>query len=117
VSYFPNHIPKGERILNVVLSLLLLFYGTAGVMADDLYIPGKHRPGIHFHGEPAWIIYGAFLFAIANMMSVVIDHYDKRNNETTYKVFARVSQILGWTCFVGALALDLFVFHKGVPAR
>jgi hypothetical protein len=109
----PNHIPPGERTVNIIASGILFLYGTFGVIIDDLYIPGKRRPGTHFHGEPAWILYAAFLCAVANMMSVVIDHYDKRNNETNYKLFARVTQTLGWTLFILALLLDLFVFHKG----
>jgi hypothetical protein len=58
-------------------------------------------------------MYGAFLCAVGNMMSVVVDHYDQRNNENNYKLFARVTQIAGWTLFALALILDLFVFHKG----
>jgi hypothetical protein len=112
VGHNPNHIPSGERTMNIIFSSILFLYGTFGVIIDDLYIPGNKRPGTHFHGEPAWILYGAFLCAVANMMSVVVDHYDKRNNETNYKLFARVTQIAGWTLFVLAFVLDLFVFHK-----
>jgi hypothetical protein len=113
MGYNPNHIPLGERIIYIILSSIMLAYGTFGVIIDDLYIPGKRRPGFHFHGVPAWIMYGAFLCGVANMMSVVVDHYDKRNNETNYKLFARVSQIAGWALFVLALILDIFVFHDG----
>ena len=47
------------------------------------------------------------------MLSVVVDHYDTRDNEINYKRFARVTQFLGWSLFILALVLDLFVFHKG----
>jgi hypothetical protein len=33
------------------------------------------------------------------MFSVVIDRYDKRNNETCYKFFADVFRFLGWGFF------------------
>ena len=98
--YTPNHIPAAERTINIILSAILLLYGTIGIISDDLYIPGKRRPGMHFHGEPAWVMYGAFLCVAANMLSVVVDHYDKRNNETNYKLFARVTQIAGWVLFI-----------------
>lgn len=113
VGHNPNHIPTEERTLNIIFSSIMFLYGTFGVIIDDVYIPGKRSPGTHFHGEPAWIIYGAFLCAVANMMSVVIDHYDQRSNENNYKLFARVTQIAGWTLFVLALVLDFFVFKKG----
>lgn len=112
MGHNPNHIPSDERIMNIILSSVMFLYGTFGVIIDDLYIPGKRSPGTHFHGEPAWVLYGAFLCAVANMMSVVVDHYDRRNNEINYQRFARVTQIVGWTLFVLAFVLDIFVFHK-----
>lgn len=112
IGHNPNHIPSGERTVSIIFSSLLFLYGTFGVIIDDLYIPGKRRPGVHFHGEPAWIMYGAFLCAVANMISVVVDHYDQRNNENNYKLFARVTQIAGSTLFFLALLLDALVFHK-----
>jgi len=111
-GYNPNHIPAGERMVNAMLSSALLLYGITGLIIDDLYIPGKRRLGMHFHGEPILILFIAFLCAAANMMSVVVDHYDKRNNEIDYKRFARTSQVAGWTFFILAVILDLFVFHK-----
>lgn len=58
-------------------------------------------------------MYAAFLCAVANLLAVVIDHYDERPNERHYRTFARVTQILGWCLFGLALVLDLFVFRKG----
>jgi hypothetical protein len=113
MGHNPNHIPSEERIMNIIFSSIMFLYATFGVIIDDLHIPGKRRPGFHFHGVPAWIMYGAFLCAVANMMSVIVDHYDKRDNETNYKLFARVTQIAGWALFVLALILDIFVFHNG----
>jgi hypothetical protein len=113
IKYTPNHIPVSERITYVILSSILLVYGTVGIVFDDIYIPGRRRPGIHYHGEPAVIMYLAFLCAVANMLSIVVDHYDIRNNETNYKLFARVTQTAGWTLFGLAVLLDLLVFHTG----
>ncbi len=107
----PNHIPLGERIVNIVLSVFIFAYGTHGVLTDDFYIIGRHR-GTHFHGEPTWILYGAFLCAVANLMSVVVDHYDKRDNVKNYKLFARLTQITGWTLFILAIILDAIIFDK-----
>lgn len=108
----PNHIPYEERIANVILSLAMFAYGTFGLISDDIYIPGKRSHGVHIHGIPAWVMYFAFLCAIANMISVVIDHYDRRPNVHNYKNFARVSQITGWSLFGLSIVLDLFVFHE-----
>lgn len=109
----PNRIDPGTRVLYVVLSSCLLLYGTAGIVADAIYVPGKRTTGTDFHGEPAWILYAAMVCASANMLSVVVDHYDTRDNEVNYRRFATVTQWLGWGLFVLALVLDLLVFRKG----
>lgn len=112
-AYTPNHIPKGERIRNLIFSIGLLLYGTIGVYIDDIYVPGKRSKGIHFHGVPCWVMYGALIMAATNLLLVIVDHYDKRNNETNYKMIAKVTRIVGWSLFFLALLLDLFFFHKG----
>lgn len=112
MGYNPNHIPANELIISILLSSFIFIYGTLGVIFDDLYLPGKRGPGFHFHGVSAWILYVAFLCAAANLLSVVVDHYDERNNEKNYKLFARITQICGWTLFALALVLDLFVLHQ-----
>lgn len=96
--YIPNQIPVGERAIHVALSLVLLAYGGLGVWINDLYIPGK-RKGLHLHDVPAWIMYGAIICACLVMLSVVIDHYDRRNNERHYREFAKASGYIGWTLF------------------
>ena len=101
----PNHIPASERIRHIVFSILLFAYGSYGVYVNDLYLPGKRSKGIHLHDVPAWIMYGAILCACLVMISVVIDHYDKRNNENNYRLFARIFKFLGWGFFVLSLAM------------
>lgn len=97
----PNHIPASKRFIYVLFSLFLLGYGGCGLWANDLEIPGRHgRIVMRLHGVPAWIMYGAFICACVVMLSVVVDHYDKRNNETQYKNLADLFRILG-CCFVG----------------
>ncbi|HEY8157207.1 MAG TPA: hypothetical protein VIF10_00760 [Methylobacter sp.] len=103
--YTPNHIPAKERMQNIIFSILLFAYGTYGVQINDLYIPGKRSKGIHLHDVPAWIMYGAIICACLVMLSVVIDHYDKRNNETCYKFFVDVFRLLGWGFFALSLIM------------
>lgn len=105
--YVPNDIPSGERIGYIIFSLLLICYGTFGVWVNDLYVPGKRR-GIHLHDAPAWVMYGAIICACLVLLSVVIDHYDRRNNERHYRTFASVGGFLGWTFFGVSILWALF---------
>ena len=104
----PRSMTNGERAWHVVLAFGLLAYGTYGVWVDDLYIPGKHSRGIHFHGAAAGIMLGAFVCAAVNLVSVAVDHYDDTTEERVYHFVARATQVAGWVLFVGAVAFSLF---------
>ena len=110
---WPNQIPLGTRIWYLVASPLLLAYGSIGIYVDDIFVPGKRSRGVHLHGVPAWLMYIAMLCAVANMVSVVIDHYDTRPNERHYRLFAKVTRIAAWALFGLSLVVDLFVYHQG----
>ncbi len=43
------------------------------------------------------------------MSSVVVDHYDERDNELNYKLFARWTFILGWVLLVLAFVVHIFI--------
>lgn len=107
-NYTPNHIPAAERTKNIVFSILLFAYGSYGVSVNDLYVPGRRSRGMHLHDVPAWIMYGAIVCACIVMLSVVVDHYDKRNNETNYRLFAENFRFLGWGFFGMSLIMAIF---------
>lgn len=106
-GYTPNHIPKKERLQSLIFSTLLFAYGAYGIYINDLFIPGK-RKGIHLHNLAAWVMFGALICACLIMISVVADHYDKRNNEKAYRAFAKECKTLGWLCFGASLLLTIF---------
>lgn len=103
----PNKIPWKTRFYYLLASSFLFVYGLAGLINDDIYIPGKRSRGIHLHGYAAVIMFIVFLLAIANMVSVVIDHFDKRDNEVNYKYFAKVTSIFAWMLFFAALIAQI----------
>ena len=67
----------------------------------------RTRGGIHLHNEPILIMYGAFICGVLVMLSVVIDHYDKRNNEHVYEIFSKIFKYLGWGLFATAIVFQL----------
>lgn len=105
--YIPNEIDGGERSANLWLSLLLLAYGGYGVWQNDLWLPGK-RGGLHLYDEPAWVMYAAMLCGCLVMVSVVVDHYDRRNNEKSYRLFAESTKAIGWILFALAVVFAIF---------
>ena len=106
--YIPNRIPKSERNGNLVFSILLFAYGSIGVWINDLYIPGRRSRGTHLHDVPAWIMYAAMICACVVMLSVVVDHYDRRDNERHYRAFSEGGKYVGWALFGASLFWSLF---------
>lgn len=104
MPYYPNQIPLKDRILCSVLSTFLVVYGIVGLINDDLPI----RRRIHLHGFPLILMVIAMFGASLAMMLVVIDHYDRRDNERHYRMVSRIVQGIAWTCFILALVLDGF---------
>jgi len=107
LNYKPNFVPVIERTLNAFAAFILLVYGSYGIYTNDLYIPRMRSGGIHLHDTSALVMYSAIICACSVMISVVVDHYDKGNNEHKYKSFARFFKYLGWGLFGGALALHI----------
>ena len=104
-EYTPNHIPLSDRAKNLLSSVFLLIYGAYGVWKDDLFVMGRKGGGIHLHHVQAWMMYGAFVCASLVMLSVVVDHYDKRDNEIIYQKFANTFRFSGWGFFILSIIL------------
>lgn len=111
--YVPNRFAYWQLIVNVALALALLTYGTIGTLADDLFIPSKRTRGVHLHGAAAWFMYCALVAGAAVLLSVVVDHYDRRNNEHKYRFFASLVSKLGWGFAGAALLWHLWGAFRG----
>lgn len=73
---------------------------------NDLIVPvNKRGPALHLQGAAAVVMFCALLAATANLLSVVLDHFDIRNNELSYRRFAFFTQTLGWLLFAAALVV------------
>ncbi|WP_198683194.1 hypothetical protein [Peristeroidobacter agariperforans] len=107
LAHKPNSVPLITRAINILASFGLLAYGAYGVYINDLYLPAKKGPGVHLHDSAALVMFAALICACLNMMSVVLDHHDKRNNEHEYRAFAMGLKYLGWLLFAGSLLMHI----------
>jgi hypothetical protein len=102
--HIPNHISASERWWNFGLSLLIIAWGSYGLWADDLIVPvSKRGNAIHLHGTAAVIMFCAMVAAALNLLMVIVDHIDIRNNELTYRRIAVCTQFVAWVLFVAAI--------------
>ncbi len=94
--------------MHILLSIFLIGYGVHGLLTDDLFLPSRHGRGAHLHGTPMVLMLIAMACATVALMSAVIDYYDRRDNDRSYKLFARIAGYCGWTFFVLSLVVSLY---------
>jgi hypothetical protein len=106
-NYIPNEIPINERVLSLVISTFLLVYGLYGLYKGEIYIPGKRGDGIYLDGLALWIMLAGLICGAIVFISVVLDHYDRRDNEHKYYKIGSRAKYLGIGCFGFALIWEL----------
>ncbi|MDM7859256.1 hypothetical protein QTP81_01385 [Alteromonas sp. ASW11-36] len=94
-DYSPNKISKSTRIFNIVWALFLIAVCLYGVTNGALVYPGVRGSGpIELTGMPLLFFCVALLSGAINAVLTVIDHYDKRDNETSYKQMSLYLNVL-----------------------
>ena len=107
--YIPNHIPATERWVYLGLSVFIIGWGAYGLWTDDLIVPISRRgDAIHLHGNSALIMFCAMAAAALNLLAIIIDHFDIRNNELTYRRVAFGTQVVSTVLFVVSICVRLF---------
>ena len=105
----PNFIPLKTRICVLILSLIFIIYTIFGISNNDLVVPLSKRGRTSFHLHGIFMYLGAIgiVCFIASMISVIVDHYDKRNNEYLYEEFQTKLINLAFIVFVSAAFLQI----------
>ena len=103
-NYIPNSISVASRLINIIITIALLIYGAQGIYTDDLYIPGKGG-GTHYSGTSIWLVYAGIICLCMYLISIVIDHYDKRDNEHYYYKFGKSIRLIGFLFYLAAIVL------------
>lgn len=105
LEYRPNAYTKGDLLFSVATALVLVLWGGWGVWVDDLEMPAR-RNVLHLHGLSAWLMYAAWLLAASSFVAIVVDHFDKRNNEKRYKRIGQSAAFSAWLLFFAALTVS-----------
>jgi hypothetical protein len=104
----PNRIAFSERAINLLLAVLLLGYGAAGLATHSIKFSLRGNLLVQLHGRPAWLMAFALILGACVFASVIIDHYDTRSNEGAYKTFRWFAIRLGWCLAAAALLAHLY---------
>jgi len=95
----PNVIPLRGRVALAMGALFLFFFVLAEVATGYTYLPTK-RGGILLSGIPTLMISFSAIALIVALLLTIVDHYDRRPNEASYKKARSV-------CFKTAIFLFL----------
>jgi len=83
----------------------LFLYGCYGIWENDLFIPARKGKGIHLHDLSLWVAFAAIICACCNLLLVIADHYDKRDNEEICAFAARVLKYTAFSLIILAICL------------
>lgn len=108
-KYTPNHVPLLTRIIFLFSGLGLIIYTIVGLSKGSIWIFGTGGRSMMLYSSPMWLMALSFFLAASNLLSDVIDHMDKRDNEKSYEKYREISKIAAWICFIGALALNIYL--------
>lgn len=90
-EYVPNKIPKGERVFNLLWAFGLICYGVWGLVKGELWIPAlRGGDGLIVTGFSLVLMLIAILVGVLNLLIPVFDHYDRRDNESMYRLLSNV---------------------------
>jgi hypothetical protein len=105
-NYIPNRVSVFTRIRNLILSSLIMVYGIIGLINDDLNVKLSKSRIHHVHGTAAIVAVIGYMFGLCGLISVIIDHYDKRNNEHFYKRILRSASVIAFCLLVISVILS-----------
>jgi len=110
-SHKPNEMPLADRLVNIVYSVVLIAIGSYFLATGRMLLPGKRTAvanGLDLQGLTGWLMFGAVACGCIVLLSQVVDHYDRRDNESKYKQLGVALKYTGWSLFALALTLHLF---------
>ena len=104
-KHVPNQISLKARLVNFIVSSFFIIWGGYGVWQNDLVVVSgsgvRHHPyTYHLINGAAITMYVGLLLVGACLISEIVDHYDKRNNEHIYHRIATLTLWPGVLLFV-----------------
>ncbi len=109
-KHVPNRFRREHLVGNVALAICLVVFGVAAVYSNQLKLSeGRGRSLVVLSDGPLWLALGAMACGVMGLLSVVVDHLDRRNNEHSYEAFRWITLRLGGVLLASALIVHFCV--------
>lgn len=105
--YIPNVISGWNRFWYTLYCVVLIAYSAYSLYAGSFYMPGVRGRGVSLRGLPSVVMCMAALCGVACLISMIADHYDERDNEEVYQLFAMRAKYTGWGLFILAFGMSM----------
>lgn len=104
--YIANEVGLCTRLLSIFGVIFLTIYSFYSIAHNKIVVPGKGR-AIELNDISMYIMVVAIFFFIIRILLIILDHYDKRNNEKSYENAKIIVSTLGYILFFFALIYSL----------
>lgn len=105
--HVPNAYSEWEIVRSALFSLLLVAYAGYSVFVGEAFVPGRHQGGMSMTGIALAFGIAGMLCGAANLVALIVDHFDRRDNEAMYRRFRFRTQVAGWTLFLGGMFIEM----------
>lgn len=106
-NYIPNDIPASTRVLNSIIALVVIVYGGYGIYHNELLVPLGRNSAVVIYDEAVLLLSVSIVFIVGRLVTEIVDHYDKRDNEWVYYKLANVCKYVGYGTFAVAIFFGL----------
>ncbi len=109
-KHVPNRFRREHLVGNVALAICLVVFGVAAVYSNQLKLSaGRGRSLVVLSDGPLWLALGAMACGVLGLLSVVVGHLDRRDNEPLYAAFRWIALGLGGVLLASALIVHICV--------
>ena len=98
--YTPNDVPLSHRILYGLISLTWVGWAMIGLLSGHMFFLVSKRGAIHFSGVPAMLFSAAVVACAIACVVTIVDHYDRRDNEESYRRVRRRAWLTAMVFFL-----------------
>lgn len=110
IKHVPNKFSRAHLLWNIALAMFLILCGAGAIYGNALRLPASRGRSIAVLSDgPMWLALGAVLCGVMALLSVVIDHMDRRDNEREYAAFRWLALRLGGAFLASSLIAHFYL--------
>lgn len=113
--YIPNEVHWVERLTLLILIIVWSAQALQGFLTKRIWGFGKRTDGVMYVGPSAGLMGVALVAYASSALFRILDHYDQRNNESTYRFLS--SAMLWLAIGFHSLAGVWLIFGSGAQPR